>query len=128
MRGMTRHIRRGLLVLTVCVMALSHANAAFAREAKRILVITSYNPDTKKMYTTLSDILQELKNKGENNIRLDIENLNCKGLSEGHEWKYRMADILNEHRLSPPDLIIPLGQEAWSSFLSQNPTSQGALP
>ena len=120
MRGMTRHIRRGLLVLTVCVMALSHANAAFAREAKRILVITSYNPDTKKMYTTLSDILQELKNKGENNIRLDIENLNCKGLSEGHEWKYRMADILNEHRLSPPDLIIPLGQEAWSSFLSQN--------
>lgn len=120
MRGMTRHIRTGLLVLTVCVMALSHANAAFAREAKRILVITSYNPDTKKMYTTLSDILQELKNKGENNIRLDIENLNCKGLSEGHEWKYRMADILNEHRLSPPDLIIPLGQEAWSSFLSQN--------
>lgn len=120
MRGMTRHIRRGLLVLTVCVMALLHANAAFAREAKRILVITSYNPDTKKMYTTLSDILQELKNKGENNIRLDIENLNCKGLSEGHEWKYRMADILNEHRLSPPDLIIPLGQEAWSSFLSQN--------
>lgn len=120
MRGMTRHIRRGLLVLTVCVMALSHANAAFAREAKRILVITSYNPDTKRMYTTLSDILQELKNKGENDIRLDIENLNCKGLSEGHEWKYRMADILNEHRLSPPDLIIPLGQEAWSSFLSQN--------
>lgn len=120
MRGMTRHIRTGLLVLTVCVMALLHANAAFAREAKRILVITSYNPDTKRMYTTLSDILQELKNKGENDIRLDIENLNCKGLSEGHEWKYRMADILNEHRLSPPDLIIPLGQEAWSSFLSQN--------
>ena len=120
MRGITRHIRTGLLVLTVCVMALSHANAAFARETKRILVITSYNPDTKRMYTTLSDILQELKNKGENDIRLDIEDLNCKGLSEGHEWKYRMADILNEHRLSPPDLIIPLGQEAWSAFLSQN--------
>ena len=120
MRGITRHIRTGLLVLTVCVMALSHANAAFAREAKRILVITSYNPDTKRMYTTLSDIWQELNNKGENNIRLDIENLNCKGLSEGQEWKHRMADILNAHRLSPPDLIIPLGQEAWSSFLSQN--------
>lgn len=66
MRGITRHIRTGLLVLTVCVMALLHANAAFARETKRILVITSYNPDTKRMYTTLSDILQELKNKGEN--------------------------------------------------------------
>lgn len=126
MRGITRHIRTGLLVLTVCVMALSHANAAFAREAKRILVITSYNPDTKRMYTTLSDILQELKNKGENDIRLDIEDLNCKGLSEGHEWKYRMADILNEHRLSPPDLIIPLGQEAWSAFLSQY-TPQGKM-
>lgn len=49
MRGMTRHIRTGLLVLTVCVMALSHANAAFAREAKRILVITSHNPDTKRI-------------------------------------------------------------------------------
>ena len=49
MRGITRHIRTGLLVLTVCVMALSHANAAFAREAKRILVITSYNPDTKRI-------------------------------------------------------------------------------
>ena len=49
MRGITRHIRTGLLVLTVCVMALSHANAAFAREAKRILVITSHNPDTKRI-------------------------------------------------------------------------------
>ena len=49
MRGITRHIRTGLLVLTVCVMALSHANAAFAREAKRILVITSHNPNTKRI-------------------------------------------------------------------------------
>lgn len=118
MRKARLHIR-DILVMAMCIIAMLYANTSLARNQKRVLVITSYNPDTKKMYTALSDFSQELKRNGGQDIKVIIENMNCKGLSEAKEWNSRMANILNQHRQSPPDLIIPLGQEAWASFLSQ---------
>lgn len=117
-----KKMKRLQIIATFILLAIgiTYAVNSHAKERKHILVITSYNPDTQKMYTTLSDFTEELKklDKGKD-IVVDIENMNCKGLSEAHEWKRKMADILNSHKKSTPNLIITLGQEAWASFLSQ---------
>lgn len=90
-----------------------------AHRAHKILIITSYNPDTQRMYTTLSDFTQSLNALDKSNFNVSIETMNCKNLSEASLWKERMGDILKNYRKTPPSLIILLGQEAWTSYLSQ---------
>ena len=109
-----------LAMACILILALLRPFGAEARRAKRVLVITSYNPDTQKMYNALSDFNQEMNRRnGKNGVIIEIENMNCKGLSEAHEWKSRMAGLLKMKSKTPPDLVITLGQEAWASYLSQ---------
>lgn len=50
-----------------------------------------------------------------------IESMNCKNLSEAYLWKSRMASILGKYkRKNRPSLVILLGQEAWSAYISQD--------
>lgn len=109
---------RILAIACILILALLRPYDAMARRAKRVLIITSYNPDTQKMYNTLSDFTQEMNRRnGKNGVIIEIEDMNSKGLSEAHEWKNRMAGLLKAK--SHPDLVITLGQEAWASYLAQ---------
>lgn len=112
------HILR--IHLLLIVVGLMCTSAVVAANSGKILVITSYNPDTQKMYTTLSDFTSALNKEGGEHIDVAIESMNCKNLSEAYDWKERMENILNDYRKNPPALIILLGQEAWTSYLSQN--------
>lgn len=50
-----------------------------------------------------------------------IESMNCKNLSEAYLWKSRMASILGKYKgKNRPSLVILLGQEAWSAYISQD--------
>ena len=85
----------------------------------RILIITSYNPDTERMNTNLSEFFDEYKRKSGANANISIESMYCKNLSESPLWKDRMEKLLARYEKNPPCLIILLGQEAWASYLAQ---------
>ena len=108
---------RLLLCLLVCLLCINIAKADPRDE--RILIVTSYNPDTERMMANLSDFFNEYKNLTGSNSNIIIETMNCKNLSEAPKWKDRMANLLQRHSKDTPSLIILLGQEAWAAYLAQ---------
>lgn len=93
-----------------------------------ILIVTSYNPDTHRTSENLSTFADTYKSHG-GSYRIAVETLNCKNLSEVFVWKKRMAAILSKYKgEKTPAIIILLGQEAWSAFLSQKSKDVRNIP
>ncbi len=103
----------------MAAIALLGALGVGAANVHNVLVITSYNPDTQKMYATLSDFNDKLNSLDKDSIKVTIESMNCSNLSEAYEWRGRMTEILGHYTKMPPSLIILLGPEAWTAYLSQ---------
>lgn len=84
-----------------------------------ILLITSYNPETRSMSDNLSAFMNEYLRLGGKHTPI-VESMECKNLTEAYLWKSRMASILGKYKeANRPALVILLGQEAWSAYLSQ---------
>lgn len=115
-----------LLLLTVALFMCVTNKAAGNRQ--KILIITSYNPDTKKMYSNLSSFNEEFSKLDNGKTEINIETLNCNGLSEGNRWKGQMKNILKKYEKTPPALTILMGPEAWSAFLSQETDFAKKIP
>jgi signal transduction histidine kinase len=90
-------------------------------EHASILLITSYNPDTRVMADNLTAFLETYRRRGCHNP-ISVETMNCKNLSEAPEWRERMAEILQKYEApgKRPAMIILLGQEAWGAYLAQH--------
>jgi signal transduction histidine kinase len=72
------------------------------------------------MAKNLTDFQDEYKRLG-GEYFFEMENMNCKSLPEAHLWKGRMKDILSKHTgKQKPSMIMILGQEAWSAYISQD--------
>ena len=85
-----------------------------------ILIVTSYNPETRSISDNLSAFMDEYRQRGGKYTPI-IESMNCKNLSEAYLWKSRMASILGKYKVkNRPSLVILLGQEAWSAYISQD--------
>ena len=108
-----------LLVLLLPVVALCPVKAETTPEGP-ILIVTSYNPETRSISATLSAFMDEYRQRGGKYTPI-IESMNCKNLSEAYLWKSRMASILGKYKgKNRPSLVILLGQEAWSAYISQD--------
>ena len=93
-----------------------------------ILIISSYNPETSQTSRNISEFLDEY-NASSGKSSVAIENMNCKSFSEACSWKSRMKDILAKYTgKSLPKAIILLGQEAWTSYLSQDSLTSFHIP
>jgi hypothetical protein len=91
----------------------------YARTEQRdnILILSSYNPDTKRISTFLNDFESEfLKYYPKCNII--IEDLGCKEIFEANTWIDKTENILSHYQDVKLKAILVLGQEAVSSFLS----------
>lgn len=87
---------------------------------RAILIVTSYNPETRSISDNLSAFMDEYRQRGGKYTPI-IESMNCKNLSEAYLWKSRMASILGKYKgKNRPSLVILLGQEAWSAYISQD--------
>lgn len=117
-----------LTLLCLLMLSLSLVAWADTRQTRHILVVTSYNPDTQKMYENLSNFVNECQQCEQINVEVSIESMNCKNLSESHLWKDRMAGILEKYKGQKPSLVILLGQEAWASYLSQTSAFARSIP
>ena len=108
-----------LLVLLLPVVALCPVKAETTLEGP-ILIVTSYNPETRSISDNLSAFMDEYRQRGGKYTPI-IESMNCKNLSEAYLWKSRMASILGKYKgKNRPSLVTLLGQEAWSAYISQD--------
>mgnify|MGYP001528836461 FL=1 len=102
------------------VICLLFTCRVHADENNPILIISSYNTDTRNTTQNISEFMEEYKKQG-GNSPVVIENMNCKSLPEAPLWKERMRKLLNKYQgESSPNLIVILGQEGWASYLSQD--------
>jgi len=102
--------------------------SVYANEESRILIISSYNPDTKNTTQNISEFLDEYK-RLEGKSTIVIENMNCKSLFEAPFWKTKMEEILAKYTGdNKPSIIIILGQEGWSSYLSIKQKNRDKVP
>ena len=92
---------------------------------EEILIITSYNSDTKYTYDNINSFVETYGQLG-GKYPVIIENMNSTDLSQAHKWKQILVDILNKHQNAK--LIILLGGEAWSSFLHLEDAKYKQLP
>ena len=90
-------------------------NAATTEESEEeILFITSYNSDTKYTYDNISTFIETYTQLGGRYSTM-VENMNATDLTQAHQWKKTLTDILDKHPKAK--LVILLSGEAWSSFL-----------
>ena len=106
-----------LCLLSPLITKSQEKNRSF--EDPFILILSSYNPDTRRVAGFISELEKALYENGNPEIML-IENLGYQGIQQSGEWKEKMRKVLL--RYNKPNLkgILLLGQEAWSSFLNQD--------
>lgn len=77
-----------------------------------ILIIASYNPDTRRMSSFISDFEHKIANE---NVPFEIliEDLGCKSVAEANLWKDRLISVLERYDRNRLKAVILLGQEAW---------------
>ncbi|MDL2208436.1 response regulator [Parabacteroides sp. OttesenSCG-928-O15] len=116
-----RSIILSLRCAIVCfILGIISPVEVWADDTKPILIISSYNPDTRNMSANIAEFMEEYNRLG-GKAPIELENMNCKSLPEAPEWKERMKHLLEKHTGErEPGLILILGQEAWSSYISQN--------
>ena len=111
--------------IVICLLFTCHLHAD---ENNPILIISSYNPDTRNTTRNISEFMEEYKRLG-GSSPVVIENMNCKSLPEAPLWKSRMKQLLDKYRgESNPRLIVILGQEGWASYLSQEDSIVKNIP
>lgn len=92
---------------------------------KEILFINSYTSDTQYVYNFINEFISKHKSVGGNDD-IVIENMNITTFSHAHTWKSKFIQILQKH--SDVKLIILLGGEAWSCYLSLTDTTYQQIP
>lgn len=110
------------LRLLIIIATLVLSAFAKAEDTEYILMISSYNPDTQNMAKNITEFNEEYKRLGGTHF-FEMENMNCKSLPEAPLWKGKMKEILDKHASNgnrKPSMIMIFGQEAWSSYISQD--------
>lgn len=130
-----RHIalRTGRLALLVFVCVLLATPLRVAAQEQRpteesgaILIVSSYNPDTRRMSSFISAFEKRIVEEafpGE----IYIESLECKNVDDAPQWIARLDKLLDRYEPKGLRAVVLLGQEAWASFVSLGRIPDGAL-
>jgi len=73
-----------------------------------ILIISSYNPDTRNTTANISEFMEEYK-RGGGISPVVIENMNCKSLPEAPLWDGKMRGILDKYKEPAFSRLHPRG-------------------
>lgn len=111
----------GLFLLAAMLLpaALPAQRVAAQQEPRcSILIVSSYNPDTRRISGFISDFERRIVASG---IQCDIytENLECRGVADASVWMHQIQCVIARYREKGNlRAIIFLGQEAWASFVT----------
>ena len=126
MRQSKKILYRTLLCLTAFFSLMFPAFSATGDHP--VLIISSYNPDSRQTSDNISNFMEEFQRLG-GTCGVELENMNCKSFSGSPLWKTRMAGILSKYRdTKEPSLVILIGQEAWAAYLSLEDSVRGDVP
>ena len=126
MRQSKKILYRTLLCLTAFFSLMFPAFSATGDHP--VLIISSYNPDSRQTSDNISNFMEEFQRLG-GTCGVELENMNCNSFSESPLWKTRMAGILSKYRdTKEPSLVILIGQEAWAAYLSLEDSVRGDVP
>lgn len=92
----------------------------FAFKSNTVVIISSYPSDSKRVTDFLNEFDRVIEKKNYN-MNFVMENMGFRGLNEISEWRGMMKKIVDKY-YNETNLrgIIILGQEAWTSYLSQD--------
>lgn len=93
------------------------APGAGAAERESILIISSYNPDTRRMSGFIAEFERNILASG---VPCDIyvETLECKSINDAPIWMSQTENMISRYENKGLRAIVLLGQEAWASFVS----------
>ena len=115
-----------LLFLLISHIGLSSAFAVTGEHP--VLIISSYNPDARQTSGNIYDFMEEFERLG-GEAPISLENMNCKSFSGAPLWKSKMEELLAKYRgKRSPVLLVLIGQEAWTAYLSQADSIRGNVP
>jgi signal transduction histidine kinase len=94
------------------------ASVAVPQEGKHpILIISSYNPDSRSTAGSIYDFVEGLASYNED-VPVALENMNCRSFPEATVWKDRLRALADKYQGdSKPSLLVLIGQEAWAAYL-----------
>ncbi|MBD5267807.1 MAG: HAMP domain-containing histidine kinase [Bacteroides sp.] len=119
---------RYLIYVILVFVSVLNTWAANRDDEKLILIITSYNPDMGSMQVNLEEF-NEAYRRLDPNARIAIESLDCLYLKDAGAWNDRLNTIMGKYNgTQQPDMIVLLGQEAWSTYLSQDDQRLKQIP
>ena len=88
---------RFIVSIAVLLFLPLFGNAATTEESEEeILFITSYNSDTKYTYDNISTFVETYTQLGGRYSTM-VENMNATDLTQAHQWKKILTDILDKH-------------------------------
>ena len=115
-----------LLFLLISHIGLSSAFAVTGEHP--VLIISSYNPDARQTSGNIYDFMEEFERLG-GKAPIALEHMNCKSFSEAPLWKNKMEELLAKYQgKRSPVLLVLIGQEAWTAYLSQADSIRGNVP
>lgn len=113
-------------IIFILFLCLLYGNAkAIENQKQKILFITSYTSDTKHPYNNINTFVESYYHLG-GKFSVVVENMNATDLNQSRSWKKTLINILEKH--PDPKLIILLGGEAWTSFLSLEEEKYKKIP
>ncbi|WP_418982272.1 ATP-binding protein [Alistipes sp.] len=106
-----------LLFCGLVLLLIFPARLRAAQERESILIVSSYNPDTRRMSSFIHDFEGEVTAAA---LPCDIyvETLECKSIADAQQWMSQLDMILERYEPTRLRAVVLLGQEAWSSFVS----------
>ena len=124
--GSASRIKKCLLA---AALWLSLPFAAATAKTTNVLVLSSYNPDANNISSAISAMEQVLHDNGQE-FNITVESLGYDYISEFSDWTGRMSALLSRYRSHDkrPDIIVTLGQEALSAYLSMNVAETPDVP
>ena len=94
-----------LFFLLFITISSAQAQTKCCKPDNTILIISSYNPDTRTTAETLSEFIREYSTIG-GTYNVAIESMNCRNLPESKQWRSRMTDILKKYWMVPPSHLL----------------------
>lgn len=91
-----------------------------------ILIISSYNPDTRRM-SSFINVFEDSILQSDVPCDIYVETLECKNLSDAPRWISQIDNLLRRYESRRLRAVILLGQEAWSSFVSLGRYPEGVM-
>ena len=106
-----------IFLLLCCALLPALLRAQAPQERESILIISSYNPDTRRMSGFIAEFERNIMASG---IPCDIyvETLECKSSNDAPIWMSQTENMISRYENKGLRAIVLLGQEAWASFVS----------